>query len=132
MRKMRNDTLSDMLTRIRNANLLQEEKVYIPWTKINQQIIEILAREGLIDSYEPTICQAIGVHLKYDQKTNQPCITNLQRLSKPGLRLYSNTKEIPQILGGIGVIVLSTSQGIMTDGEAKSKKLGGELLCSIW
>ena len=130
---MQNDTISDMLTRIRNANILHRPMVEIPWTRMNEQIIRLFAKEGFIESVEQTDQNGpLTVNLKYDKKTKKPCITNLQRISKPGLRLYSNAKDIPQVLGGMGVIVLSTSKGILTNREAKQKKIGGELLCSIW
>lgn len=128
---MQNDTISDMLTRIRNANILRRKTVTLPWTRINEQIVQLFAKEGFIDSVEKNE-QSLKVYLKYDKDTKKPCITNLQRISKPGLRLYSNTKDIPQILGGMGIIILSTSKGIVTSREAKQQKIGGELLCSIW
>jgi small subunit ribosomal protein S8 len=128
---MQNDTISDMLTRIRNANILRRKTVTLPWTRINEQIVQLFAKEGFIDSVEKNE-ESLKVYLKYDKDTKKPCITNLQRISKPGLRLYSNTKDIPQILGGMGIIILSTSKGIVTSREAKQQKIGGELLCSIW
>ena len=139
---MQNDTISDMLTRIRNANILQQKTVEVPWTRLNEQIIQLFVKEGFLESVEtqtiaetktnPNQSLALLVHLKYDKKTKRPCMTNLQRISKPGLRLYSNAKDIPQVLGGMGVIILSTSKGILTSREAKQRKIGGELLCSIW
>lgn len=129
---MQNDTISDMLTRIRNANILQQKTVLIPWTKMNEQIISLFESEGFLESVEKNDEGSLIVHLKYDKKTKKPCITNLQRISKPGLRLYSNAKEIPQILGGMGVLIISTSKGLQTDRQAKQNKIGGELLCSIW
>ena len=128
---MHNDTISDMLTRIRNANILQRKTVEIPWTRMNEQIIQLFAKEGFIESVQKEET-TLTVNLKYDKQTRKPCITNLQRISKPGLRLYSNSKDIPQVLGGMGVIILSTSKGILTSREAKQRKIGGELLCSIW
>jgi len=129
---MQNDTISDMLTRIRNANILHQKTVLIPWTRVNEKIVHLFQAEGFIDSVERPQPDRLMVSLKYDKKTKKPCITNLQRVSKPGLRLYSNTKEIPQILGGMGVLILSTSKGILTDRDAKNQNVGGELLCSIW
>jgi small subunit ribosomal protein S8 len=128
---MQNDTISDMLTRIRNANILRRKTVILPWTRINEQIVQLFAKEGFIDSVEKNE-QNLKVYLKYDKDTKKSCITNLQRISKPGLRLYANTKDIPQVLGGMGIIILSTSKGILTSREAKQQKIGGELLCSIW
>ena len=129
---MQNDTISDMLTRIRNANSLHKKTVSIPWTRLNAQIIHLFETEGFIQSSEKDKTGHLLVYLKYDPKTKKPCITNLQRISKPGLRLYSNAKDIPQVLGGMGMLIMSTSKGIVTDRQAKQQKIGGELLCSIW
>lgn len=128
---MQNDTISDMLTRIRNANILNQKTVIIPWTRITEQMVHVFVKEGFLESVEKQDSTLV-ITLKYDKKTKKPCITNLQRISKPGLRLYSNSKEIPQVLGGMGIIVLSTSSGLLTNREAKQRKIGGELLCSIW
>jgi len=128
---MQNDTISDMLTRIRNANILHQKTVIIPWTRITEQIVQVFVKEGFLESVEKQDSTLV-ITLKYDKKTKKPCITNLQRISKPGLRLYSNAKDIPQILGGMGIIVISTSSGLLTNREAKQRKIGGELLCSIW
>ena len=131
---MVNDTISDMLTRIRNANLAKHDNVFIVNTKINQQISQILEKEGYIKSFKVSLnsCDSIELNLKYLGNTKRPCITNLKRLSSPGLRVYSNYKNIPRIFNGMGLIILSTSKGIMTDRKARLKKIGGELLCSIW
>lgn len=148
---MVNDTISDMLTRIRNANLVKSQTVSVPLTRISQQICQILEKEGLIHSFrisvssdplEKTTKQIVEtispnrkeliLFLKYKGLEKKPCITNLRRISKPGLRIYANHKEIPKILGGMGIIILSTSHGIMTDREARFQKIGGEVLCSIW
>ena len=137
---MVNDTISDMLTRIRNANLVKSQTVSIPFTKISQQICTILEKEGLIESFQsylPTVSEGeerenLILRLKYKGPEKKPCITNLRRISKPGLRIYTNHKDIPKILGGMGIIILSTSQGLMTDREARVRGIGGEILCSIW
>jgi small subunit ribosomal protein S8 len=129
---MKNDNLSDMLTRIRNANILHRTNVIIPKTKMNEEILNLFEKEGFIESLSKEQDGSLSVVLKYDKKTKKPCITNLQRISKSGLRIYSNYKEIPEILGGIGVLILSTSSDLLTDKEAKKQKIGGELLCSIW
>lgn len=137
---MVNDTISDMLTRIRNANLVKSQTVSIPFTKISQQICTILEKEGLIESFQsylPTVSEGeerenLILRLKYKGREKKPCITNLRRISKPGLRIYTNHKDIPKILGGMGIIILSTSQGLMTDREARVRGIGGEILCSIW
>lgn len=136
---MVNDTISDMLTRIRNANLTKSQRVSIPFTNVSQQITEILEKEGFIDSFQVSLSHESAscsdfliLRLKYNGREKIPCITNLKRISKPGLRIYANHKEIPKILGGMGIVILSTSQGIMIDREARLRGIGGELLCSIW
>lgn len=131
---MVNDTISDMLTRIRNAHLVKSKTVLIPNTQINQKISKILEKEGFIESEQVYGNQnkQIQLYLKYKGRYQKPCITNLRRISQPGIRVYANHKELPKILGGIGIMIISTSKGIMTDREARFHKLGGELLCSIW
>ncbi len=129
---MVNDTIADLLTRIRNAGLRRSETVSFPLTRIGQQICQILEREGFIDSFNTESTQELRVRLKYRSGDEKPCITNLRRISKPGLRIYTNQKEIPQILGGMGIIILSTSHGLLTDREARLRGVGGEILCSIW
>ena len=138
---MVNDTISDMLTRIRNANLAYKTTVAISKTKTHEKICEILERESFIEKFypNPSNDNEIIIDLKYQKNTargfgalGKPCITNLKRISKPGLRVYTNHKEIPKILGGIGIIILSTSRGLMTDREARLSRVGGELLCSVW
>nr|AIT93531.1 ribosomal protein S8 [Prasiolopsis sp. SAG 84.81] len=193
---MVNDTISDILTRIRNANLIKSRTVSIPVTRIGKQISEILEKQGFIESFEvfsltkskkdkngeeaklnnslesqgsagekretalvqkesqklfkknhlstdgrilkklqskaSSSSEKIIIYLKYQDRTKKPCITNLKRISRPGLRIYANYKEIPKVLGGMGIAILSTSKGIMTDREARFHKIGGEILCSIW
>ena len=129
---MFNDTISDMLTRIRNANLIKSEKVSIPFTRISHQICQILEKEGLIESFQINSSEQVSLQLKYKGGDKKPCINNLRRISKPGLRIYANHKEIPKVLGGMGVVIISTSQGIMTGQEAQFRHIGGELLCSVW
>jgi small subunit ribosomal protein S8 len=129
---MVNDTISDMLTRIRNANLVKSNTVVIPFTRINKKIGEILQKEGYIEAFEEEKPTKLLFFLKYMGTSRKPCITNLKRISKPGLRIYTNHNEIPKILGGLGIVILSTSKGIMTDKKARILKLGGEILCSIW
>ena len=129
---MFNDTISDMLTRIRNANLIKSEKVSIPFTRISHQICQILEKEGLIESFQINSYEQVSLQLKYKGGDRKPGITNLRRISKPGLRIYANHKEIPKVLGGMGVVIISTSQGIMTGQEAQFRHIGGELLCSVW
>nr|AYQ94173.1 ribosomal protein S8 [Borodinellopsis texensis] len=134
-----NDSISDMLTRIRNANLAKKSNVNIPSTKLNLEIAKVLEKEGFIQGFQISIdSNDILIRLKYRSKkiyrgkTKESCITNLKRISKPGLRIYTNSREIPRILGGTGIVILSTPNGIMTDREARSIGIGGELLCSIW
>ncbi len=129
---MVNDTISDILTRIRNANLVKSQTVSIPLTRISQKISIILEKEGFIESFQASPSNEITLRLKYKGRNQKPCITNLKRISKPGLRIYANHKEIPKILGGMGIVILSTPQGIMTDREARFHGIGGEILCSIW
>jgi small subunit ribosomal protein S8 len=129
---MVNDTISHMLTRIRNACLVKSQTVSVPFTQITQHISQILEKEGFIESFQISTTGELILHLKYLGREKKSCITNLRRLSKPGLRVYVNTKEIPRILGGMGIIIISTSKGIMTDNEARYYGVGGELLCSIW
>jgi small subunit ribosomal protein S8 len=138
---MVNDTISDMLTRIRNACLMKKSTVVIPLTRMNQKIAQILEKEGFIQGFQISQLDSFNsliLKLKYRSKQTylgkrkESCITNLKRISKPGLRIYSNHKEIPRILGGAGIVILSTPQGIMTDREARSLGIGGELLCTIW
>lgn len=129
---MVNDTISHMLTRIRNACLVKSQTVSVPLTRITQHISRILEKEGFIESFQISPSGELTLRLKYLGREKKPCITNLRRLSKPGLRIYVNQKEIPRILGGMGIVILSTSKGIMTDSEARYNGIGGELLCSIW
>jgi small subunit ribosomal protein S8 len=128
---MINDTISDMLTRIRNANLIKSRYVSIPFTRINHELTKILEKEGFIKSFHLSDNE-LKLLLKYIGREKKSCITNLRRISTPGLRIYANHKEIPKILGGMGISILSTSKGILTDREARFRKIGGEILCSIW
>jgi small subunit ribosomal protein S8 len=136
---MVNDSISDMLTRIRNSTLTKKTIVLVPLTRLNEQIASILEREGFIQSFQISEdSKSLILRLKYRSKqisttkVKESCITNLKRISKPGLRIYANHKEIPRILNGAGIILLSTPVGILTDREARSRAIGGELLCSIW
>ena len=136
---MVNDTISDMLTRIRNATLIKKTFVEIPQTRLTTEIARILEREGFIQSFQVSDeAKVLRLRLKYRSKelyqgkVKESCITNLKRISKPGLRIYANHKDIPRLLNGAGMIVLSTPMGIMTDREAHTRGIGGELLCSIW
>lgn len=130
-----NDTIADMLTRIRNAGLVRHQTTSVPATRMTHSIAKVLKNEGFIADFEETgegIKRALVLSLKYKGKNRQPIITALQRVSKPGLRVYSNRKELPRVLGGIGIAIISTSHGIMTDREARRQGIGGEVLCYIW
>jgi small subunit ribosomal protein S8 len=129
------DNIADMLTRIRNANMLKHEIVEIPKTKMTTAIAEILKREGYIQNFETyteNLNQYLLLSLKYHGQYREPVITKLQRVSKPGLRVYANSKTIPIVLGGLGISILSTSKGVMTGKTAMSCGIGGEILCYIW
>ena len=132
---MVNDTISDMLTRLRNANLAKHQVVEVPSTKMTRNIAGILLEEGFILSFEEVgenFNAQLLLSLKYKGKNRQPVITALRRVSKPGLRVYANRKELPRVLGGLGIAVMSTSQGVMTDSKARHQGLGGEVLCYVW
>lgn len=132
---MRTDRISDILTRIRNANMIKKQTVEIPFTKISVDITKILKEEGFIDNFEikmKDLKKILILSLKYLGTKRQPSISKLKRVSKPGLRIYSNTKSLPNILGNLGIAVISTSQGIITNLKAKELGIGGEILCYIW
>jgi len=130
---MVNDTISDMITRLRNANIVKIQAVNIPSTKMTRSVAQILYSEGFIESFDQTTDPTqLVLRLKYKGKKRIPYITTLKRISKPGMRVYINHHDIPKILGGIGIAVLSTSEGIMSDRTARQKGLGGEILCYIW
>lgn len=129
------DTISDMLTRIRNACSVRHPTTQVPTTKMTLSIAKVLKDEGFIEDYEETgegIDKQLVIALKYKGKNRQPLINTLKRVSKPGLRVYSTSKDLPRVLGGIGIAIVSTSRGIMTDREARKQKVGGEVLCYIW
>jgi small subunit ribosomal protein S8 len=129
------DTISDMLTRIRNACLVGHSTTKVPTTRMTKSIAQVLKSEGFIGEYEETgegINKYLVISLKYKGKNRQPIIRTLKRVSRPGLRVYSNYKDIPRVLGGIGIAIVSTSKGIMTDREARKQNVGGEILCYIW
>jgi len=128
------DPLADMLTRIRNAYKAKHESVNVPASKLKTGVVKVLKKKGFIDAYkfEEDARQGIlHIYLRYDID-HMPMIKGIERVSRPGLRRYSGSDEIPQVLRGLGVIILSTSNGVMADDEAKEKKLGGELLCRVW
>ena len=129
---MSNDTVGDFLTQIRNANLTRNFSTITLNTKTNYQISKILKKEGFIDSFTSFSSKKLILYLKYKGRQRKPILTNLKRISKPGRRIYTNYKEIPSILGGLGIVILSTSKGILTDRDARLNHIGGEILCSIW
>ena len=127
-----NDPISDLLTRIRNANQALLPAIELPHSKIKESIVGILKREGYITDFavEGKVHRMIKVKLKYQGKKS--IIEGLRRISTPGLRRYVGATEIPRVRGGFGVAVLSTSEGLMTDVQARRKKIGGELICYVW
>merc|ERR1711871_277859 len=132
---MTNDTIADMLTRIRNANLAKHQIVQIPSTKVTKAIANVLFNEGLIESFEELstgIRGSLLLSLKYSGVNRKPVIEKIERVSKPGLRVYSGSKKMPRVLGGFGTAIISTSKGLMTDRQACSEGIGGEILYYIW
>ena len=128
------DPIADFLTRIRNANSVHHEKVEIPASKLKKTMAQILKDEGMIKDFEYIEDGKQGilrVHLKYGPN-KQKVITGLKRISRPGLRVYAKRDEVPRILGGLGIAIISTSQGVMTDKQARKRGLGGEVLCYVW
>ncbi len=132
---MVNDTISDMLTRIRNANMVKHQIVEIPFTKISLAISLILKEEGFIEDFDIYLEKShknLLILLKYKGKSREPVITAIQRVSRPGLRVYRNAKKLPRVLANLGIAIVSTSQGLMTNLKAKKLGIGGEILCYIW
>ncbi len=128
------DPIADMLTRIRNANMVRHEKVEIPASKIKKEIAEILKREGFIrdaEYIEDNKQGIIRIFLKYGAN-NERVITGLKRISKPGSACLREGSEVPKVLGGLGIAIISTSKGVMTDKEARQAKSGGEVICYVW
>ena len=132
---MSNDLIADMLTRIRNANQLKYDEVEVLGSKMIVEISKILKKEGFIESYKLNKSvkgDKILIGLKYADNKKERVITGLKRISKPGLRVYAKCEEIPYVLNGLGIAIISTSKGIMTDKEARKNSLGGEVLAYIW
>lgn len=131
-----NDPIADYLTRIRNAQMAGHRVVQIPASKVKKSITEVLYNEGLIYRYkfdeQDGPQGSISIALKYSKPGNQPVIKSLKRVSKPGLRIYKSASELPRVINGLGVAIISTSQGLMTDHEARSKNIGGEVLCYVY
>ena len=129
------DPIADMLTRIRNANTAKHDTVDIPSSKMKVAIADILVDEGYIEKYElldSKTGKQIHVTMKYANNKKDKIITGIKRISKPGLRIYAGKDEIPSVLGGLGIAILSTNQGIITDKEARKRKVGGEVLAFVW
>jgi small subunit ribosomal protein S8 len=130
------DPIADMLTRIRNANTAKHDTVDIPSSKMKVSIAEILKKEGYIKDYELVQDEkgfsTIHVTMKYGKDKNEKIISGLKRISKPGLRVYANTDELPKVLGGLGIAIISTNKGVLTDKEARKQNVGGEVLAFVW
>nr|YP_010042440.1 ribosomal protein S8 [Sphaerophysa salsula]QPB69670.1 ribosomal protein S8 [Sphaerophysa salsula] len=134
---MGKDTIADVLTLIRNADMNSKRTVQIPLTNIIEKIVKILLREGFVENvrkHRENDKYFLVLTLRYrrNRKGSSKTFLNLKRISTPGLRIYSNYQKIPRILGGMGIVILSTSRGIMTDREARLERIGGEVLCYIW
>ena len=133
---MLTDPIADMLTRIRNANTAMHDEVRMPSSKQKVALAEVLQKEGYIVSYETApspkgVGEVLTIKMKYSPDRDRT-ISGIKRISSPGLRVYRNATSVPRVLGGLGVAVLSTSQGLMTDREARKRKVGGEVLCYVW
>jgi len=129
------DTISDMLTRIRNAHMVKHQIVQISSTKMSLAIAEILKEEGFIEDFESYVeneRKYLLISLKYIGKSRKPVISKIERVSKPGLRVYSNSRKLPKVLDNLGIAIISTSKGVMTNLKAKELGIGGEVLCYIW
>jgi len=130
---MMTDPIADMLTRIRNANQMRKDTVVIPSSKVKSAILEVLKNEGFIENYTVTadVKSETTITLKYTED-NQRVIKGLKRISKPSLHVYSKAEELPKVLNGLGIAIISTSQGIMSDKQARKLKIGGEVLAYVW
>ena len=129
------DPIADMLTRIRNANTAKHDTVDVPASKMKIAIAEILLKEGYIKNYtieEVGGFKTIHITLKYGKDKNVKIITGLKRISKPGLRIYASAEDLPRVLGGLGIAIVSTNQGVITDKEARKLNIGGEVLAFVW
>ena len=129
------DPVADMLTRIRNANTAKHDTVDVPASKMKIAIADILVDEGYIAKYdlvEDGSFKTLHITLKYGVDKNEKVISGIKRISKPGLRVYANTEDIPRVLGGLGIAILSTNKGVVTDKEARKLGVGGEVLCFVW
>ena len=130
------DPIADMLTRIRNANTSKHDTVDVPASKMKLAIADILVKEGYVAKYDlvedGTAAKNIRITLKYGKDKNEKIISGLKRISKPGLRVYAGKDELPRVLGGLGIAIISTNQGVMTDKEARKLNVGGEALAFVW
>ena len=129
------DPIADMLTRIRNGNTAKHDTVDVPTSKMKKAIADILVNEGYINGYEVIedgIKSTMKVSLKYGKDKNEKVITGIKRISKPGLRVFAGKDELPKVLGGLGIAIISTSQGLMTDKEARKNGIGGEVIAFVW
>ena len=131
---MYTDPIADMLTRIRNANMVAHETVEMPSSKLKIELAKLLKDEGYIVDYSVKLVgkfNILAIVLKYDAK-RKPVISNLKRISKPGLRSYCKSKNLPKVLGGLGVAIVSTSKGLLSDRKARKENIGGEIICYVW
>ncbi len=131
---MNTDPIADMLTRIRNALKARHDFTNVPASKVKLSLAETLKKEGFIRDYEVLqdgLRRTVRVHLAYTDN-REPVITGLKRVSKPGLRVYAQKREVPRVYGGLGIAILSTSQGLLSGGEARQRGLGGEVVCHVW
>jgi len=131
---MYTDPIADMLTRIRNANMVAHETVEMPCSKLKIELAKLLKDEGYIVDYSVKLVgkfNILAIVLKYDAK-RKPVISNLKRISKPGLRSYCKSKNLPKVLGGLGVAIVSTSKGLLSDRKARKENIGGEVICYVW
>lgn len=131
---MHTDPIADMLTRIRNANIAKHDTVEIPASKLKVELAKLLKSEGYIVDYSVAASgkfNVVKVVLKYGEN-NKPVISNLRRISKPGLRVYTKSKNMPKVFGGLGIAVVSSNKGLLTDRKARKDNVGGEILCYVW
>ena len=129
------DPIADMLTRIRNANTAKHDTVEVPASKMKKAIAEILLNEGYIKAFDVTadgVKENIRITLKYGKDKNEKVISGIKRISKPGLRVYSKREDVPKVLNGLGIAIISTSEGLLTDKEARQKNVGGEVIAYVW
>ena len=129
------DPIADMLTRIRNANSAKHDTVDVPASKMKLAIAQILLEEGYIKKYdviEDGVFKTIHITLKYGADKNEKIISGIKRISKPGLRVYANKEDLPRVLGGLGIAIISTNQGVVTDKKARELAVGGEVLAFVW